>query len=464
MRISGKTRGSQNGLSQGSTTGAYCPGLSRFQSIHHGHAHGRYYRPLTGRIPEMSNAILVVGGGFSGLTAALEAAEVGYDVFIVEKSPFLGGRVAQLNKYFPKLCPPSCGLEIQFQRIRKNPRIKFFTQATVRAVSGSAGDYTVTVRLEPRHTAPNSADLGLLASSLKGEVDNEFEFGLARRKSLYLSAPFAFPSRYVLDKEHLTAEDRVKVAGSAFVNINEEAREIALNVGSIILATGWKPYDVTRLENLGAGGIANCITNMQLERLASPHGPTAGAIKRPSDGRAPRKIAFVQCAGSRDQNHLNFCSYICCMASLKQARYLREQYPHAEITIYYIDLRTPGRYENFRRNVTADEKVRLVKGKVAAVEAEAASGDVILEVEDAVKGEKRTYRHDLVVLATGMQPSLAAADNPYGVTIDADGFVVDGEERGIFTAGCARQPLDVMRSAQSGTSAAMKAIQTVRGR
>lgn len=120
----------------------------------------------------MSNAILVVGGGFSGLTAALEAAEVGYDVFIVEKSPFLGGRVAQLNKYFPKLCPPSCGLEIQFQRIKKNPRIKFFTQAIVTEVKGNAGNYTVGVRIEPRHTAPHSADLGLLASSLEGETDN----------------------------------------------------------------------------------------------------------------------------------------------------------------------------------------------------------------------------------------------------------------------------------------------------
>ena len=412
----------------------------------------------------MSNAILVVGGGFSGLTAALEAAEVGYDVFIVEKSPFLGGRVAQLNKYFPKLCPPSCGLEIQFQRIKKNPRIKFFTQATVSTVTGSSGNYTVSLRIEPRHTAPNSADLGLLASSLEGETDSEFEFGMAKRKALYLSAPFAFPARYVLDKKGLTKEDQIKIAKSAFINLNEEPKEITLSVGSIVLATGWKPYDVTRLTNLGAGGIANCISNMQLERLASPHGVTGGCIQRPSDNATPRKIAFVQCAGSRDENHLNFCSYICCMASLKQAAYVREQYPNAEITIYYIDLRTPGRYENFRDKIVADRKLRLVKGKVAAVETDEATGDVVLEVEDAVKGTKRKVRHDLVVLATGMQPSLAGEENPFGVTLDADGFVVDGESKGIFAAGCAKHPLDVMRSAQSGTSAAMKAIQTVRGR
>ncbi|WP_027188192.1 CoB--CoM heterodisulfide reductase iron-sulfur subunit A family protein [Desulfovibrio cuneatus] len=411
----------------------------------------------------MSNAILVVGGGFSGLTAAIEAAEVGYDVFIVEKSPFLGGRVAQLNKYFPKLCPPSCGLEIQFQRIKNNPRIKFFTQACVQKVQGSAGNFTVTVAIEPRHTAPNSADLSLLASSLQGEAENDFEFGLAKRKPLYLSAPFSFPSRYVLDKSAVGKEDQIKLAGNPFIEMNEAPREITLEVASIVLATGWKPYDASNLTNLGASTLQNCISNMQMERLASPHGPTKGKITRPSDGASPKNIAFVQCAGSRDENHLNYCSYICCMASLKQALYLREQYPSAKVTIYYIDLRTPGRYENFRKKVMADEHITLVKGKVAGVEG-LAGGDVLLEVEDAVHGVKGKHQHDLVVLATGMQPSLASGCNPFGVTLDNDGFVVEEAEKGIFAAGCAKQPLDVMRSAQSGTSAALKAIQTVRRR
>jgi quinone-modifying oxidoreductase subunit QmoA len=306
--------------------------------------------------------------------------------------------------------------------------------------------------------------LSLLASSLAGEVDNDFDFGMSRRKPLYLSAPFAFPFRYVLDRSNVDKEDRIRLAKNAFVDLNEEGRDIELSVGGIVLATGWRPYDMTRLANLGAGAVPNCISNMQMERLASPHGPTRGAVKRPSDGKAPRSVAFVQCAGSRDRNHLNFCSYVCCMASLKQACYVREQHPAAEITIYYIDLRTPGRYENFRDKVTSDEKVRLIKGKVAGLEADAATGDVIVEVEDAVRGEKRKHRHDLVVLATGMQPNLAGDDNPYGVTVDADGFIVDGEEKGIFAAGCAGQPLDVMRSARSGAGAALKAIQTVRGR
>lgn len=411
----------------------------------------------------MSNSILVIGGGFSGITAALEAAEVGYEVFIVEKSPYLGGRVMQLYKYFPKLCPPSCGLEIQYQRIRKNPRVHFFTQSEVTMVSGQKGDYKVRVKVNPRYTASHSADLTELAEALETEIENDFNFKLATKKPLYMDVPFAFPPRWVLEKDQLSDEEIRTVHNSLGVDLDQEAREIELEVGSIVIATGWKPYDVTKLTNLGAGAIPNCISNMQMERLAAPNGPTKGKIMRPSDQKAPKRVAFVQCAGSRDQNHLNYCSYICCMASLKQATYLRDQYPEAEITVYYIDLRTPERYDKFKRKVQADENIRFIKGKVAGVE-QAEDGGVVVEVEDAVKGVKKKVHYDLVVLATGMQPSLAGSRLPIDVPMDEEGFIIGGEEKGIFAAGCAKKPLDVMKSAQSATGAAMRAIQTVRGR
>lgn len=412
----------------------------------------------------MSQSILVIGGGFSGITAALEAAEIGEEVFLVEKSPYLGGRVMQLNKYFPKLCPPSCGLEIQYQRIKNNKNLQVFTLAEVVSVSGDVGNYEVTVKLRPRHTPPSSVDLSGLAQSLSQDVENEFELGLCKRKPLYMSAPFAYPYRYVLDTVNLTEEDRTKLSKSGQIDLNQQEKTITLQVGSIVVATGWKPYDASNLTNLGAGRIANCISNMQMERLAAPSGPTEGKILRPSDHEAPKRVAFVQCAGSRDENHLSYCSYICCMASLKQARYLREQYPESRVDIYYIDLRTPGRYDHFAQETLADENIQAIKGKVAEVEEDVASGAVWLTAEDAISGRKLRNSYDMVVLATGMQPNLAQETLPLKLSADEEGFVYESDNAGIFPAGCAVEPLDVMKSAQSGTAAAMKAIQTVRGR
>ncbi len=411
----------------------------------------------------MSSAILVVGGGFAGLTAAIEAAELGHDVYIVEKTPFLGGRVAQLNKYFPKLCPPSCGLEIQFQRIRNNPRIKFFTMAEVTALSGEKGNYKAEITIQPRHTAPHNVDLGFFASSLSGKTTNEFEFGLVKRKPLYKSTPFAFPSRYVLDVKALSSEDRARVATNKFLDLDEQPRKVTLEVGAIVVATGWQPYDVHRLINLGAGTVKNCVTNMQFERIASPFGPTGGSIVRPSDGKPPKRVAFVQCAGSRDANHLNYCSYICCMASIKQCQYVIQALPDAFCDVFYIDLRTPGRYVKVLDKCQSSPNVRFIKGKVADVKQ--IEGDCVrVQVEDAVRGEKMTLDYDMVVLATGMRPSLATQKSVLPIPLDEEGFIAGGEEKGIFAAGCAVMPLDVTRTAQSGTAAALKAVQVVEGR
>lgn len=410
-----------------------------------------------------SKSILVVGGGFSGITAALEAAEMGHEAYIVEKTPFLGGRVAQLYKYFPKLCPPSCGLEIQFQRLKKAKElVKVLTLAEVVSVSGSKGDYTVKIRIKPRHVKPGGSNLADVAAGLNGEVKDCFNFGLSTRKALHLDAPFAFPPRWSLDKAAATAEDLKSLESCPAVDLNEAEKEIELNVGAIVVATGWKPYDLTKLSNLGGGAVKDAVSNMQMERLANPAGPTGGKILRPSDGKAPKSVAFVQCAGSRDENHLNYCSYICCMASLKQACYVRDQYPDCRVTIYYIDLRTPGRYDNFARKVLTDPGVTAVKGKVAAV-AEA-GGKVMVTVENALTGIKSQDAYDMVVLATGMQPSLADGGLPFDLPRDEEGFVIGGEQNGIITCGCAKEPLDVMKSAQSATGAALKAIQTVVGR
>ncbi|MBT8762769.1 CoB--CoM heterodisulfide reductase iron-sulfur subunit A family protein [Desulfohalobiaceae bacterium Ax17] len=410
-----------------------------------------------------SSSILVIGGGFSGITAALEAAEVGYEVFIVEKQPYLGGRVAQLKHYFPKLCPPTCGLEINFQRIKKNPKVKFFTLAEVTSIKGQPGDFEVTIKLKPRYVNNNCTACDKCVEACPVERDCDFDLGLGKSKAIYRPHMMSMPMRYVIDDKVCTGSSCAKCVSACEYNaidLEEKEKEITLNVGSIICATGWVPYDVTKLDNLGAGQIKNAITNMQMERLAAPNGPTQGKILRPSDGKEPQRIAFVQCAGSRDQNHLNYCSYICCMASLKQCTYIREQYPDAEIVIYYIDLRAPGRYEKFLKKIQEDDKIKMVKGKVAKLE-EDASGDVIVTAEDILAGLKQEEKYDMVVLATGMQPSIAVEGLSIDVTKDDQGFIIGGDENGIFAAGCAKMPLDVVTSAETATGAALKAIQTL---
>ncbi len=405
----------------------------------------------------MAGEILVIGGGIAGLTAAIEAAETGYDVIIVEKNPYLGGRVAQLNKYFPKLCPPYCGLEIFFKRIKSNPKVKFFTNAEVVKVEGEAGNFNVTVRIKPRYVNDNCTACGECAKVCPIERPNDFNFGLDKTKAIYLPNEIAMPFIYAIDDRYCDKCGKcVEACRYNAIDLNETEKEMTLNVSAIVVATGWKPYDATKLDNLGYGKYKDVITNMELERLASINGPTKGVIKT-SDGKPIESVAFVQCAGSRDENHLPYCSAICCLASMKEASYIREQYPDAKIYIFYIDIRAFGRYEDFYAKIREDDKIEFIKGKVAKVEWE--DGKLVVTAEDILNGTKKKVAVDLVVLATGMQPSSAEYRIP-GIEYDEYGFVK--EKEGIIPAGVALKPLEVAGSNETATAAALKAIQIVR--
>ena len=413
-----------------------------------------------------SGTIMVVGGGISGLTTALEAAEVGYEVFLVDKNPYLGGRVAQLNQYFPKLCPPTCGLEINFRRIKDNPRIKTFTLSEVSNVEGSAGNYTVSLKTSPRYVNNNCTLCGDCAKACQTEISSEFNLGMCKTKAAYLPFEMAFPARYVIDPRIIGTEDAKRCKDACkygAVDLEMETKTFDLQVGAIVWATGWEPYDAAKIDNLGFGQYQNIITNMMIERLAAPNGPTKGKILRPSDDKAPESIAFVQCAGSRDENHLPYCSYICCMASLKHATYLRALYPDAKIYIFYIDIRTPGqRYEKFYKQIKADKNIFFIKGKVAEVSEDSQTNNITVIAENAITGEKIRQTVDLVVLATGMQPTTASTKLPADLKYNDDGFIInDFEKGGMFAAGCANKPADVVSCNQNATGMALKAIQTL---
>ena len=212
-----------------------------------------------------------------------------------------------------------------------------------------------------------------------------------KTKAAYIPFEQAFPFLYVIDEKYC-ADDCKKACLDACkynaIDFNMKPETINLKAGAIIMATGWSLYDAAKMDNLSFGKVQNVITNMMMERLAAPNGPTKGKILRPSDGKEAKNIAFVQCAGSRDENHLSHCSYICCLASLKQTTYIREQYPDSKVQIFYIDIRTPGRYEQFYWKVRDDKDVTLTKGKVAKIAEDPATKDVIVEVEDIAEETK----------------------------------------------------------------------------
>ncbi|MGO9394413.1 MAG: FAD-dependent oxidoreductase [Desulfobaccales bacterium] len=406
--------------------------------------------------------ILVIGGGMSGLAAALEAAESGAEVIITEKAPYLGGRVAQLHRYFPKLCPPTCGLEINFRRIKENANISFLTMAEVTQVSGTAGNFEVTVQVAPRYVNDRCVACDACAQACTAWRVNDFNYGLDKTKAAYIPFDFAFPQKYVIDASACSGDCGRKCQEACkyeAIELDMAPQTLKFQVGAVILASGWELYDATKMDNLGFGQVANVITNMQMERLAASNGPTGGSILRPSDQKAPKKVAFVQCAGSRDENHLPYCSYICCMASLKQATYLREKDPETEAHIFYIDIRTPGRYEQFFWKVRDDEKVHLIRGKVGKITQAPGSDDVVVVAENTATGDKQSQTFDMVVLAAGMVPSTKSSPCPLPISYTPDGFIIEELlPPGVYAVGTLKGPLDVTKSVQDGTGAALKGL------
>ncbi|MEM0265352.1 MAG: CoB--CoM heterodisulfide reductase iron-sulfur subunit A family protein [Candidatus Micrarchaeaceae archaeon] len=409
----------------------------------------------------MNTDIVVIGGGISGLTSAIEAAETGYNVILIEKNPYLGGRVVQLNKYFPKLCPPYCGFEILIKRLKNLNNLKYITNANVKKVVHINGNYTVDVSILPRFVNDLCTSCGKCVDVCPVSRENDFNFGMNTTKAIYFPHALAFPALYVIDPKYCLGKECAKCVNACQYNAIDLAmkeEKIQINAKSVIVATGWDPYDAKKLAHLGYGKYQNVITNIMFERIASPDGPTKGKIMRISDNKEPKNIAIVQCAGSRDENYLPYCSQICCLASMKHAFYIKEQIADANITIFYIDLRAYGLYEHFLEKLQTDKNVTFTRGKVAKIE-ETPSKNLIVHVEDTASGIKIKKEFDLVILATGMQPS-TVSNKIDGLKCDNFGFVIEDD---IFNvAGVAKKPSDVSSSIQDATAAVLGAIQHLR--
>lgn len=394
--------------------------------------------------------LLVIGGGISGITAAVEAAEAGCGVILVEKQPWLGGRVARLNRYFPKLCPPLCGLEINYQRLRRNKRIRVFTSSAVTSITGTRGNFTATIRKAAQYVNGLCTACGECVSVCPVSRLDEFTYGLKQTKAIHIPDNNPFPFSYAIDEEVCLKTECGKCVPACryrAIDLGATPETIHREVSSVIVATGWKPYDSTRLPELGYGSSDKIITNVMME-----------SVLEDLERSQPSTIAFAQCAGSRDINHLPYCSGICCGTSLKQALLVREKLPESQIIIFYIDLRVQGRNEDVLAKAQADRYITFIKGKIASVSTQ--NWKVIIEAEDIIQGKKIRVQVDLLVLATGMVPERCGIEL---ASVGENGFIDKRAlPEGFFAVGNALHPADVSTSVKEATAAALKGLQVLR--
>jgi heterodisulfide reductase subunit A len=429
--------------------------------------------PLQSISEKGSREILIVGGGIAGITAALDLGYLGHKVYLVEKKPSIGGNMAKLTKVFPTLDCAQCILTPRMAEVGRNPNVNLYTYSELQDVSGRSGNFKAKVSVKPRGVdVEKCRSCGVCAKVCPVTVVDKFNEGLSKRKAAYIEFPQAVPSAYVIDFDACTKCGKcAQLCPAKAINLDDPGKTIDLNVGAIIMATGYELYDPNLLKIYGYGVYKDVITMMELERLTSASGPTEGIVKR-ADGSNVSKIAIILCAGSRDKNYIPYCSRICCMYSLKQADVLKKMLG-IDVTIYYTDIRATGRgYEElYWRDQEAG--VVFIRGKVSEVYKKD-NGKLAVVAEDTLMGEVREDEFDMIALATPMVPptGLKEIAGKMRLSLGEDGFVqekhpkldpVDSLMTGIFACGCALNPKDVRDTVSEALGASAKASLFLKG-
>ncbi len=437
-------------------------------------AKARLQAPYEPKLVPGVNHCLVIGSGVAGLTAAQDMLHAGAGVTLIEKNPYLGGRVAQLARVFPMLCDAACGLSFRIDKIKKDPRARILSGTQVAEVIGAPGAWDVTVETQPEYIDPSRCmDCGKCAEVCPVEVANEFNFGLNKRKAAYKMAySVSQEPVYYIDPAACQGEackKCVEACPSGAIDLSKPAARETVSAGSIINATGWKPYDAARIERLGYGRIPAVVTNMQMERICAPDGPTGGRLIRPHDGKPIQTIGFVQCAGSRDEEHLPYCSTICCTATLKHTLYVKDKAPEAQPYVFFMELRSIGEYEDMYREAQRNGTV-FIRSNPAEVREDTATGGVIVQGEDTGSGERYEIPLDMLVLATGMVPNeqpkalqdMTLLQSDYNFFIGhKQCFPYETYKGGLFMAGTCQEPMDMTNSVRSADGAVGKSLACV---
>jgi len=438
----------------------------------------KYQRPLEPAAVKVNPATLVIGGGIAGLQATLELADAGYPVYLVEREPSIGGHMAQFDKTFPTLDCSACILTPKMSEVGQHEKVKMFTYAEVEEVSGSVGCFKVKIRQKARHVIyEKCTGCGICVEKCPRKViDDVFEAGMGYRKAIYTPFPQAVPRTPVIDTANCTWFTRgkcqvcSKVCPTQAIDYDQQDEIIEIEVGNIIVATGWKLFDCRRIPQYGYGRLANVFTNLEFERMCNAAGPTGGKIVLRDGKTEPQRIAIIHCVGSRDVRHNQYCSNVCCMAALKFGHLVLEK-TKAEVYSFYIDMRTPMKdYEEFYQRLL-EEGMHFVRGKVAEVTDAARlpdeQGRLIVQVEDTLLGVQRRIPVDMVILMAALEPQADAKELglKLGISCSMAGWYTERHPKldpvatmtdGVFVAGACQGPKDIPASVAQGAAAAAR--------
>jgi len=434
----------------------------------------KFHEPLEKIHVPLIQSVLIVGGGITGIETALKLANSGKRVYLVEREPSIGGRMAQLEKTFPTLDCASCILTPKMVDVASNPNITILAYSEIKEVSGYIGNYKVKVVKKPRYVDENKCiGCGLCATKCPSKVLDEFNIGLSFRKAIYIPFPQAVPRKYTIDREHCFYFTKnicrvcERFCPTKAINFEQKPEEITLEVGTVILATGYDVFDASVIKRYGYGRYKNVYTGLEVERITSASGPTNGQIIL-RNGRTPSTVVIIHCVGSRDENYHVYCSRVCCMYAMKLAHLIKERVPNSTIYELYIDIRAHGKgYEEFYRRVQ-EEGVIFIRGKAAEI-TESEDGKLTVTFEDTLLGKVQQIEADMVVLATALEPRKDAKElaRIFNIPVDKDGFFLERHpklapvstvNRGVFVAGACQGPKDIPDSVAQGAAAAAEAL------